>query len=171
MRNRLSRTGGARRYLPWLAGAAWMLASAAHAQAAGQAINPPELPPAHGYSHVVIAPPGRLVSISGQVAMDAHGEVVGAGDFRAQCVQVFENLRIALRSAGLDFKDVVRTDMYVTDLSQLAVLREVRARYLPAQAQATSTLLKVDGLFRPELMIEVAAEAVLPDKQEQGQSE
>ncbi|ODV18929.1 MAG: hypothetical protein ABT19_07070 [Rhodanobacter sp. SCN 68-63] len=96
-------------------------------------------------------------------AMDAQGKVVGTGDFRAQCVQVFENLRIALRSAGLGFNDVVRTDMYVTDLSQLAVLREVRARYLPAQAQATSTLLKVDGLFRPELMIEVAAEAVLPD--------
>ena len=95
--------------------------------------------------------------------MDAQGKVVGGGDFRAQCVQVIENLRIALRSAGLGFNDVVRTDMYVTDLSQLAVLREVRARYLPAQAQATSTLLKVDGLFRPELMIEVAAEAVLPD--------
>lgn len=138
-------------------------AATAHAQAAIRAINPSALPPAHGYSHVVIAPPGRLVSISGQVAMDARGRVVGAGDFRAQCVQVFENLKIALHGAGLDFGDVVRTDMYVTDLEQLAVLREVRAHYLPANAQATSTLVKVDGLFRPELMIEVAAEAVLPD--------
>lgn len=164
MRYRLSRAAGTRPSLPCLAGAVWMLAGVVHAQVALRAINPPQLPPAHGYSHVVIAPPGRLVSISGQVAMDAQGKVVGAGDFRAQCVQVFENLRIALRSAGLDFNDVVRTDMYVTDLSQLAVLREVRARYLPAEAQATSTLLKVDGLFRPELMIEVAAEAVLPDR-------
>lgn len=163
MRHRLTRASGPRLLLPCLAGAVWMLAGVAHAQAARQTINPPQLPPAHGYSHVVIAPPGRLVSISGQVAMDAHGKVVGAGDFHAQCMQVFESLRIALRSAGLDFSDVVRTDMYVTDLSQLAVLREVRAHYLPAQAQATSTLLKVDGLFRPELMIEVAAEAVLPD--------
>lgn len=164
MRHRFSRAAGRRLFLPCLAGVVWMLAGSAHAQTARQAINPPQLPPAHGYSHVVIAPPGRLVSISGQVAMDAQGKVVGTGDFRAQCVQVFENLRIALRSAGLDFNDVVRTDMYVTDLSQLAVLREVRARYLPAQAQATSTLLKVDGLFRPELMIEVAAEAMLPDQ-------
>ncbi|MEI7035873.1 RidA family protein [Fulvimonas yonginensis] len=137
-------------------------AGSVHAQAA-RAIDPPQLPPAHGYSHVVIAPPGRLVSIAGQVAMDSQGRVVGAGDFRAQCVQVFENLRTALRSAGLDFRDVVRTDMYVTDLGQLAVLREVRAHYLPADAPATSTLVKVDALVRPELMIEVAVDAVLPD--------
>lgn len=163
MRTWPSLAGGVRRHLPLLAAATWMLAGVAHGQAAGQAINPSTLPPAHGYSHVVIAPAGRLVSISGQVAMDSQGKVVGAGNFRAQCEQVFKNLQVALRSAGLDFKDVVRTDMYVTDLSQLAVLRDVRARYLPAEGPATSTLLKVDGLFRPELMIEVAAEAVLPD--------
>lgn len=140
------------------------IAGTAHGQAARKAIDPAGLPPAHGYSHVVIAPPGRMVSISGQVAMDAQGRVVGAGDFRAQCVQVFENLKVALRSAGLDFRDVVRTDMYVTDLSQLAVLREVRSHYLPAEAAATSTLVKVDSLFRPDLMIEVAVEAVLPER-------
>lgn len=151
-----------RRYVPWLACAGLAVVTAAPAQEALRAINPPALPPAHGYSHVVIAPPGRMVSISGQVAMDRAGKVVGAGDFRAQCVQVFENLRTALRSAGLDFRDVVRTDMYVTDLDHLDVLREVRAHYLPADAPATSTLVKVDALFRPGLMIEVAAEAVLP---------
>lgn len=138
------------------------LATTAHARQALQAINPPALPPAHGYSHVIVAPPGRMVSISGQVAMDRNGKIVGEGDFRAQCVQVFENLRMALKGAGLDFRDVVRTDMYVTDLDQLEVLREVRAHYLPADAPATSTLVKVDALFRPELKIEVAAEAVLP---------
>ncbi|UGB38636.1 RidA family protein [Frateuria soli] len=138
------------------------LATAAHAREAPQAINPSALPPAHGYSHVIVAPPGRMVSISGQVAMDRGGKLVGEGDFRARCVQVFENLRIALNSAGLDFRDVVRTDMYVTDLDHLDVLRDVRAHYLPADAPATSTLVKVDALFRPGLMIEVAAEAVLP---------
>jgi enamine deaminase RidA (YjgF/YER057c/UK114 family) len=142
--------------------AALLLGTAVQAHEALQASNPPGLPPAHGYSHVVIAPAGRMVSISGQVAMDREGRLVGKGDFRAQCVQVVENLRIALASAGLDFSDVVRTDMYVTDLGQLGVLREVRSHYLPADAPATSTLVKVDALFRPELMIEVAAEAVLP---------
>jgi len=127
-----------------------------------QVINPPSLPPPRGYSHVVIEPAGRRVSISGQVAVDSLGAVVGAGDFRAQCVQVFENLRRALKSAGATFADVVSTNMYVTDLSQLAVLREVRARYLPAGAPPASTLVQVVALYRPELMIEVAVEAVLP---------
>ena len=142
----------------------------AHGQEPGlQAINPPSLPAAHGYSHVVIAPPGRLVSISGQVAIDSAGKVVGEGNFMAQCVQVFENIRAALQSAGLTFADVVRTDMFVTELDHLSALRECRARYLPGEDQPTSTLLKVDALFRPELMLEIAVEAVLPDIAAPGQ--
>ncbi|MGH7579948.1 MAG: RidA family protein [Gemmatimonadales bacterium] len=136
---------------------------AMHGQVSGRrAINPPSLPPPRGYSHVVVAPVGRLVSISGQVAVDSLGQVVGAGDFRAQCVQVFENLGRALRSAGASWSDVVATNMYVTDLGQLDVLREVRSRYLPADGPPASTLVQVVGLVRPELMIEVAVEAVLP---------
>jgi hypothetical protein len=57
---------------------------------------------------------------------------------------------------------VISTTMYVTDLGQLDVLREVRARYRPADAPPTSTLVQVVALFRPELMIEVAVEASLP---------
>jgi enamine deaminase RidA (YjgF/YER057c/UK114 family) len=112
----------------------------------------------------VIAPPGRLVSISGQVAIDSTGAVIGEGDFVAQCAQVFENLRQALRSVGLTFVDVVRTDMFVTDLRHLSALRECRARYLPSDDPPTSTLLKVDALLHPELMLEVAIDAVLPQR-------
>lgn len=115
-----------------------------------------------GYSHVVVAAPGRLVSVAGQVAVDSAGNVVGAGDFRTQCVQVFENLGRALSAAGAKWSDVVATTMYVTDLSRLDVLREVRARYLPAEAPPASTLVQVVALVRPELMIEVAVEAVIP---------
>jgi enamine deaminase RidA (YjgF/YER057c/UK114 family) len=141
--------------------------SALHGQrATRRALNPPSLPPPLGYSHVVIAPAGRRVSISGQVAVDSLGAVVGAGDFRAQCVQVFENLERALRSVGATFADVVSTDMYVTDLSHLRTLREVRARYLPSEAPPASLLVQVVALYRPELMIEIAAEAVLPDSME-----
>lgn len=135
----------------------------AHGQEPGlQTLNPSSLPPAHGYSHVVIAPPGRLVSISGQVAIDSAGAIVGEGNFMAQCVQVFDNLRRALRSVGLTFADVVRTDMFVTDLDHLPALRQCRTRYLPEEDPPTSALLKVEALFRPELMLEVAVEAILP---------
>jgi enamine deaminase RidA (YjgF/YER057c/UK114 family) len=149
-------------YLALLAGFAALGGPGALYGQAGrrEALNPPSLPPPRGYSHVVIAS-GRRVSISGQVAVDSLGAVVGVGDFRAQCVQVFENLRRALGSVGATFADVVSTNMYVTDLSHLAVLREVRARYLPADAPPASTLVQVVALYRPELMIEIAAEAVL----------
>lgn len=100
---------------------------------------------------------------SESVAVDSLGAVVGAGDFRAQCVQVFENLGRALRGADATFADVVSTNMYVTDLNHLAILREVRALYLPAGAPPASTLVQVVALYRPELMIEIAAEAVLPE--------
>ena len=146
-----------------LAVAALLMPDTAGAQAAARrTLSPPSLPPTRGYSHVVIAPAGRRAVISGQVSVDSLGAVVGAGDFRAQCIQVFENLGRALRSAGAGFEDVVRTDMYVTDLTHLDILREVRARYLPAEHPPASTLVRVVALYRPELMIEIAAEAVLP---------
>jgi enamine deaminase RidA (YjgF/YER057c/UK114 family) len=136
--------------------------SALHGQATKRRVlNPPSLSVPRGYSHVVIAS-GRRVTISGQVSVDSLGAVVGAGDFRAQCVQVFENLRRALASAGASFSDVVSTNMYLTDLSHLETLREVRARYLPSEDPPASTLVQVVALYRPELMIEVAAEAALP---------
>jgi len=77
-------------------------------------------------------------------------------------VQVHENIRAALASLGLGFEDVIRTDNYITDRKYLPVLREVRARYFTSAHPPASTLLVVDGLFRPDLLVEVAVEAVLP---------
>jgi 2-iminobutanoate/2-iminopropanoate deaminase len=126
--------------------------------------NPPGLPPANGYSHVVLAPAGRLVVISGQVALDAKGNLVGPHDFERQCVQVHENIKSALASVGLTFNDVIRTDNYITDRKYLATLRKVRSHYIPADHPPASTLLVVDGLFRPGLLVEVSVEAVAPGK-------
>jgi enamine deaminase RidA (YjgF/YER057c/UK114 family) len=131
----------------------------------GSALSPPDLPPTNGYSHVVVAPKGRLVVISGQVALDGDGNLVGKDDFEKQCVQVHENVAKALASVGLTFKDVIRTDSYITDRKHLPSLRKCRASYIPKDSPPTSTLLVVDGMFRPELMVEVSVEAILPDKQ------
>lgn len=137
----------------------------AHGRDAGfRALNPASLPPAHGYSHVVVAPVGRLVSVSGQVAMDSRGNVVGKGDFKAQCTQVFENIRRALQAVDLTFENVTQTDMFVTDLGHLGELRECRARYLPAKHPPAAILVKVDALFRPELMLEISVQAVMPSR-------
>lgn len=141
-----------------------LLLAPAGAMARDTRKSPPDLPPAHGYSQVVVAPAGRLVVISGQVALDAKGELVGQNDFEKQCIQVHENVKAALASLGLTFDDVIRTDNYITDGKYLPILREVRSRYLPAEHPPASTLLIVDGLFRPDLMIEVSVEAIVPER-------
>lgn len=142
-----------------------LLATAnASAQPAGadRFVNPPGLSSPTGYTHVVVAPDNQTVYIAGQVAYDSAGRIVGAGDFRAQVEQVFANLTRALASVGATFADVVKTTTFVTDLSQLAAIREIRSRYLHPTRPPASTLVQVAGLVRPELLIEIEAVAVLP---------
>lgn len=129
------------------------------------ALSPSDLPPTNGYSHVVVAPRGRLVVISGQVALDSRGNLVGKDDFEKQCIQVHENITKALASLGLTFNDVIRTESYITDRKHLPLLRKVRANYIPKDHPPASTLLVVDGFFRPDLMVEVSVEAIVPDNQ------
>ncbi len=117
--------------------------------------NPPTLSKPTGYTHVVETVGAvKTVYISGQIAFDANGDVVGAGDMKAQAEQVFKNLETALRAAGATFADVVKMNSYTTDMSKIADVREVRARYFGANAPA-STFVEVKGLVRPELMLEI----------------
>lgn len=139
----------------------------AMAQISGSPIkrtNPPALSTPTGYSHVVeVTGPGKTIYIAGQIAFDASGKVVGAGDMKAQTEQVFKNLEAALKAAGATFADVVKMNTYVTDISQIAVIREVRGRYFGTTTPA-STLVQVSGLARPELMIEIEVIAAVSAK-------
>lgn len=126
-------------------------------------VSPPTLPPTRGYSHVVEVPAGsRLLYVAGQVALDSAGRVIGAGDFRVQAVQVFENLRRALAAGGASFGDVVKLNYYVVDATQIQSLRDVRDRYVNTAAPPASTLVEVRRLFRDDLLIEVEAVAIVP---------
>ncbi len=125
-------------------------------------INPSTLAKPPGYTHVVEVTSGRTIYIAGQVALDASGNIVGKGDFRAQTEQVFTNLRTALESVGGTFKDVIKLNMYVTDMTQLPALREVRNRYVNTETPPASTLVGVRRLAREEFLIEIEAVAVLP---------
>jgi enamine deaminase RidA (YjgF/YER057c/UK114 family) len=122
-----------------------------------QFLNPPELSKPNGYTHVVIIQPGRLVYVSGQVALNAAGEVVGKDDLRAQVTQVMENLKTALAAAGASFPDVVKLNYYVVNLNpdKLSVIREVRNKYISAEHPPASTLVGVTALARQEFLIEV----------------
>src|SRR4029453_14905672 len=81
-----------------------------------------------GYSHVVDSPVERIVYISGQVPLDAEGQLVGEGDFEAQTRQVFENLTGALEAAGPPWSDVVKLNYFLTDVSQITSVRAIRVR-------------------------------------------
>jgi enamine deaminase RidA (YjgF/YER057c/UK114 family) len=128
-----------------------------------QFINPPGLSTPRGYTHVVTTPLGRLVFIAGQVATDANGQLVGAGDLRAQAEQVFENLKTALAAAGATFADVVKGTTFIVGYKpeDRAIIAEVRSRYLPAEQPPTSTLVGVQALALPEFLIEVEVIAVV----------
>lgn len=122
-------------------------------------VRPDGLPPVSGYSHAVAAT-GRLVVISGQVPADEDGMPVGAGDPAAQVRQVFENLATALGAAGARMDQVVKLTVYLTDLADLPVFRQVRDEYILADRPPASSLVQVSGLVRPEFRVEVDALAV-----------
>ena len=117
---------------------------------------------AGGYSHVVSAS-GRFVVISGQVAFDESGEIVGRGDPTAQAAQVFENLGRCLAAAGATFADVVKLTYFVTDMRWLPQIREIRDRYIPSEAKPASTAVQIVALAVPDLLLEVEALAVVAD--------
>ncbi|MBI3493041.1 MAG: RidA family protein [Acidobacteria bacterium] len=123
--------------------------------------NPPTLSPPTGYTHIVeVTGPAKTVYISGQIALDKDGTLIGAGDMKAQAEQVFRNLQAALTAAGATFKDVVKMNTYVTDMDKAPAVREVRAKYFTDTTPA-STLVQVVHLARPELMLEIEVIAVV----------
>ena len=127
-------------------------------------LNPETLTKPPGYTQVVEANgPGRTVYLAGQLGLDLDNKLVGApGDFGAQCTQAFENLRLALAAVGADFKDVVRVNNYLTDISHIATLREVRGKYLDPARLPASTTIAISSLARPGALFEIDAIAVLP---------
>jgi enamine deaminase RidA (YjgF/YER057c/UK114 family) len=123
-------------------------------------INPATLATPPGYTHVVAASRGQTIYVSGQVALDATGQVVGAGDVAVQARQAFENLRLALNAAGAELSDVVKLTTFVTDMaSARPAFRAARDAVITSNPPA-STLVEVSRLFRDEFLIEVEAVAV-----------
>jgi enamine deaminase RidA (YjgF/YER057c/UK114 family) len=122
--------------------------------------------PGPGYSHAVTVS-GRLAFVSGQVAMDADGKLVGEGDLRAQATQALRNLHGVLRALGAGWADVVRFGWYVLDVTEVQAIRDARDEQIrPAlgdRPNPASTLVQVASLFRPEFLVEVDAVVALPD--------
>jgi enamine deaminase RidA (YjgF/YER057c/UK114 family) len=125
-------------------------------------VNPPGLAKPAGYTHVVDVPAGRTIYVSGQVARDPSGNLVGGRDMRAQSEQVFKNIQIALESRGASLADIVQLTAYIRDMSQLAAYREVRERVLGTTPRPASSLVGVAALASDDFLLEVEVIAALP---------
>jgi enamine deaminase RidA (YjgF/YER057c/UK114 family) len=118
-------------------------------------------PPANGYAHAVTAS-GRTAHISGQIALDADGQLVGPGDLRDQTTQCLRNMENILAELGAGWPDVIRFTWYLLDVAGVQVVRDVRDEFLGDAPKPASSLIQVAGLFRPDLLIEVEAVVALP---------
>jgi len=132
-----------------------------------QYLNPKELNTPRFYSHAVTAAgTGKLVYVSGQVSWDASGNIVGKGDMRAQGEQVFKNVGHALAAAGAGWDDVIKMNGYMVGMhaERVNAYREVRQRFLKAGALPASTLVGIERLVDPELLLEVEVVAAVTPK-------
>ena len=132
-----------------------------------KAVNPPSMYASvpFGFSHAVEQTGGRTLHLAGQVAWNAKGELVGAGDLVAQTRQALVNLREVLAACGATPADVVRLRTYVVNHSpdKLGpVSAEIVAFYGGAEP-AANTFLGVQALALPDFLVEIEATAVLAD--------
>jgi 2-iminobutanoate/2-iminopropanoate deaminase len=111
------------------------------------------------YSHVVVVEAKKTIFVSGQLARNARGEVVGKGDMGAQIRQTGENIKAALAAAGATLSDIVKTNTYVTDIEEFFKHTDVRMEYFGALP--TSTTVEVRKLAHPDLMVEVEVIAMV----------
>ena len=123
---------------------------------------PEGAPAGRGYSQVVTGR-GRLVVVSGQVAQNVNGELVGPGDPAAQARQVFANLGRCLAEVGAGFDDVVKLTLFVLDVADLPAVREARDAVIDTARPPASSAVQVAALFAPGYLLEVEAWALVDD--------
>jgi reactive intermediate/imine deaminase len=120
--------------------------------------------PGHDYaqpfSQAVRASGKEMIFVSGQVALDAQGNLVGPDDMRAQARQALTNLKAIVAAGGATLADIVKLTVYVTDMSRFAEVQEVRGEFWAGLPLPASTALEVRQLVRKEFLVEIEAVVV-----------
>jgi 2-iminobutanoate/2-iminopropanoate deaminase len=126
-------------------------------------LNPEGLPiPRGSYFQVAVADPGRVVTIAGQTASNAAGEIVGAGDVGEQTREVLRKIKVGIESVGGTIDDIVTVTVFMTDGRFYAAVNDAR-RDVFGPHFPPSTLVQVVSLARPGLLVEINATAVVPE--------